>query len=110
MFSQPSTTWVRGAIHQQDGAAVHTAKHVREFLKENGVRLLTWPAQSPDMSPIEHIWQLMKQGIEKKTFANRDELWKELKEIWASITPEQCAALVNACPRHCAVVVAAEGR
>ncbi|GFW31208.1 transposable element Tcb2 transposase [Trichonephila clavipes] len=42
-----------GAILQQDYARPHIAKTIR------GMQLLPWPAYSPDMSPIEHMWDLV---------------------------------------------------
>ena len=40
---------------QQDGARPHTAAVTRQFLQQNDVNVLDWPALSPDMSPIEHV-------------------------------------------------------
>jgi hypothetical protein len=40
---------------QQDGATAHSAKSVKEWLNEQQITVLDWPAQSPDLNPIEYI-------------------------------------------------------
>ncbi|GFX01096.1 transposable element Tcb2 transposase [Trichonephila clavipes] len=57
-----------GAIFQQDNARPHTARVSQDCLCT--VSTLPWPARSPDLSPIEHIWDHLG--------------WKELKEMQQS--------------------------
>ena len=50
-------------VMQEDNAPWHTAKLVRSFLDRQKVRRLRWPAQSPDLSPIENLWKQIKTII-----------------------------------------------
>ena len=51
------------AIPMHDNARPHVAKICRQFLKRNNVNVLLWPAVSPDMNPIEHIWDYLGRKI-----------------------------------------------
>ncbi|GFV07227.1 hypothetical protein TNCV_1312251 [Trichonephila clavipes] len=47
------------SVGKQDNAHPHVAKTVRDFCSAQHMQLLPWPACSPDMSPIEHLWDLI---------------------------------------------------
>ena len=49
----------RHGIFQQDNARPHVARIVQVFFQRRWVSLLPWPAHSPDMSPIEHVWSMV---------------------------------------------------
>ena len=48
---------------QQDNARPHVARHVLIFLNTQGIRLLPWPAQSPDLLQIENIWSWVAERL-----------------------------------------------
>ncbi|GFT00920.1 uncharacterized protein TNCV_4053631 [Trichonephila clavipes] len=55
---------IPGAIFQQDNACPQVAKTVRDFCSaQHMMHLLPWPAYSPDMLPIEHVWDLVGRRL-----------------------------------------------
>ena len=46
-----------------DNARPHVARICRQFLNRNNVNVLPWPAVSPDMNPIEHIWDYLRRKV-----------------------------------------------
>ncbi len=94
-------------IFQQDLAPVHTAKSTKGWLNDHGVGVLDWPANSPDLNPIEK--GIAKRKMRNKIPKNADELKATVKETWASIPPQQCHKLITSMPRQIEAVVKAKG-
>ena len=47
----------------QDNAPCHTAAVTKHFLSNEGITALDWPAQSPDLNPIEHLWDWIEKEL-----------------------------------------------
>ncbi len=82
-------------IFQQDLAPAHTAKSTKSWLNDHDVSVLDWPANSPDLNPIENPWGIVKRKMKNKRPKNADELKSTVKETWASIPPQQCHKLIT---------------
>ncbi len=96
-------------IFQQDLAPAHTAKSTKSWLNDHGVGVLDWPANSPDLNPIENLWGIVKRKMRNKRPKNADELKATVKETWASIPPQQCHKLITSMPRWIEAVIKAKG-
>jgi len=71
---------------------------------------MTWPAQSPDLNPIEHLWSVLKRRLADLPHPkNLDELWELLEQEWYKIPPRTIADLVASMPRRVKAVRKAKG-
>ncbi len=63
---------------------------VRDFFMAKKIPVMEWPAQSPDLNPIENIWGIIKHNLFTKDhpLMNRSELIARFKEEWDNIPNE----------------------
>ncbi len=92
-------------LFQQDLAPAHTAKGAKSWFNDHGVTVLDWPANSPDLNPIEN---LVKRKMRETRANNADDLKAAIKATWASITPDQCYRLIASMPRRIDAVIHAK--
>jgi len=98
-------------IFQDDNASVHRAGCVIEFKEEYMISSLPWPAQSPDLNPIEHLWDVLGRKVHEHIPhpKNRRELIAVLEEEWNNIEPDVLENLVNSMPNRVQAVIQSHG-
>jgi hypothetical protein len=98
-------------IFQQDGDSKHTSNMAQDTLIELGLEVMDWPAQSPDLNPIEHVWNHLKNELraENRIFATRDDLWDGIQECMEPENRELCRNLIASMPRRVQAVINAKG-
>ena len=103
------------AILQEDNDPSHgtrSANNIARKLKDtNSIKTLRHPAQSPDLSPIEGIWNILKQHVRKRygDWRTFDELKQVILEEWDKITLDDIRKRIAEMPTRCKKLVATGG-
>ncbi|KAI2645857.1 Transposable element Tcb1 transposase [Labeo rohita] len=106
----PQSVMVWGAMSAaHDLAPAHSAKTTGKWFTDHGITVLNWPANSPDLNPIENLWDIVKRKLRDARPNTLDELKAAIEASWASITPQQCHRLIASMPRRIEAVISAKG-
>jgi hypothetical protein len=110
---------INSTIFQQDNAPIHKAHKMRAWFGRQTFPVMEWPASSPDMNPIEHMWAALKSALHHRFPDTKDIpgappavqriLEERLTLVWADLGPEIMDSLVESMPRRVAALIAAEG-
>ena len=98
-------------IFMDDNARPHRARAVHEYLRQNAIETLPWPARSPDMNPIEHIWDILGNMVRRRDppVQNLQELTDALHLEWQRIPQWRISRLVTSMRRRVQAVIQAQG-
>lgn len=94
---------------QQDGAPCHTSKATSASLKKMNICVLPWVAQSPDLNPIEHLWDHLGKVVDEMRPTSLTDLKEKLSDAWESIPPEVTQKLVDSMPARVREVIRSRG-
>ena len=100
-----------GGVFQQDNAPCHVSKRTKEFFRNHNVALLDWPPQSPDCSPIENLWALVKRKLAKLDCKNKNDLICAFIRVWNRDPEinELCKTLADSMIHRVNAVIEARG-
>jgi transposase len=108
----------RSQLFMQDNARIHTSRATRAWLVLKRVRTIDWPAYSPDLNPIEHLWWHLKKRMNKfypqySNYIRGQEEWggfcEALQECWRAIPGRLIRALILSMPRRIKACNRAQG-
>ena len=100
-------------LFQDDNAAIHQARVVTEWFDEhaNDLNPMPWPSQSPDLNPIEHLWEILEWHLRQRFPPPSTKYQKItfLMEEWCCISPIEFQTIVEYIPRCIEAVLARGG-
>lgn len=71
-------------IFQQNTATIRNTKKTRKWFQQKKLPLVKWPSRSPDLNPIEKLWEVLSRAVYKngKQYNNIEELENVIKYKW----------------------------
>ncbi|UYV69717.1 Transposase [Cordylochernes scorpioides] len=104
----PYLQGVPNALYQQDNARPHTARISQQALQD--IQMLPWPPYSSDLSPIEHVWDIIGRRLHALPQPrSEDELWQMVEREWRAIPQDAIRTLIDSLPRRVAACIAVRG-
>ncbi|GFU23298.1 transposable element Tcb2 transposase [Trichonephila clavipes] len=94
-----------GAIFEQDNARPHRERVAQDFLRH--FQTLPWPAHTPDLSPVEAVWDQLKRQMLSCHSVHDLEL--AVQDLWAHLPQDNIRCLLNSMPDRVAACIAAGG-
>jgi hypothetical protein len=91
-------------LFQEDGDPSHGIRKpglARKLKDDNWIENLTRPTQSPDLNPIEGIWNIIKQRLHRRMFHSDEEIKEALQEEWSKITMTEIRKRITQIPGRC---------
>ncbi|GFX78547.1 transposable element Tc3 transposase [Trichonephila clavipes] len=113
---EPYVCLFRGAvgpnfIFMDDNAPCHQAVLIGDFLETENIQLISWPANCPDLNPIEHVWDMFGREIAALSHPPSfvTELKRALEEAWNRLNPQIIHHLIASMVNRCAASLAVRG-
>jgi hypothetical protein len=99
-------------VLMEDGSPLHRSNAPKHWLQEHEVKKMVWPAQSPDMNPIENLWMQMKQRVAKAHTPSmtRETFTKSIMDAWEDISIDRINTLVNSMPSRVSDLMKNKGK
>lgn len=84
-------------VFQQDNAAIHVSNDTKKWFERNKIKVLDWPARSPDCNPVENVWGIIVRRIyaDAKTYDSVNSLKVAISEAWEQLEPTVLKNLVD---------------
>ncbi len=98
-------------VFMDDNARPHRSRAVQAYLQNESVERIPWPARSPDMNPIEHLWDQLGRRVQahEPPLQTLQELEAALHREWQQVTLAQIRRLTGGMRRRLDAVIQANG-
>lgn len=99
-------------ILQEDGDPSHGKKKkglAQRYLQSNWIPVLHHPPQSPDLNPIEGVWNILKNRVRKRSWRTEEEFRSIILQEWDAITMDEIRARIAEMPERCKGLIKSGG-
>jgi hypothetical protein len=93
----------------QDNDPKHKSTLVQEWLFNHGIQCVDFPPYSPDLNPIENLWNDLARRVERRPAHTMEQLQDIIAEEWEATPRDLFARLVESMPARCQAVIDANG-
>ena len=87
-------------VFMHDNAPPHRSNYTARWFETHGIKVMKWPPISPDLNPIENLWDHIDKELRKMKPTNVTQLEEMIQDLWLRITCVQCRELVDSMPRR----------
>ncbi|GFW09841.1 transposable element Tcb2 transposase [Trichonephila clavipes] len=98
-------------LFMDDNAPCHRTVAAEQLLESEDIERMDWPARSPDLNPIEHVWDFLGRRLAARTLppVTIRELRLTLQDEWAAMPQQLIDTLILSMGRRCETCLAVRG-
>ena len=98
-------------VLMDDNARPHRARIVDQYLDNESIERMDWPARSPDLNPIEHVWDMLGKAVRARENQPQTlvQLGQALQEEWDRIPQQRIRNLIGSMRRRCQAIIEMRG-
>ena len=102
----------RGWQFQQDNAPIHVSGSTKAWMTRKNIRVLDWPACSPDINPIENLWGIISRRVYEngRQYGNIEDLKESIIRAWEEVSIDELQRLNISVLNRVAIVATNGGK
>lgn len=93
----------------QDNDPKHTSRDIKAWLHNNGISCLDFPPYSPDLNPMENLWNDIARRVEMREGETVEQIQDIVAAEWAATSTDLLTRLTHSMPKRCKLVIEAKG-